>query len=92
MKNAALLEKWIKAVPLELAKTPTKHTSICSVHFLPECFEIKPPHFKLINRLKKDAVPSIFDNYNKSTFLIKDHLMVRSLLLNIIKYVILICV
>jgi len=72
-KDKTLLDKWLKAISRK-DFVPSQYSRVCSKHFLPSDFvEVsgdsnvtrnKPKaEKKLMNRyLKKDAVPSIFEN------------------------------
>ena len=55
-KNPQLLQKWVKAIRRE-KWFPTQSSVLCSTHFSDDCFV----EGKKNRRLKKDAVPSIFN-------------------------------
>jgi len=63
LKNPQRLEKWVcnmkRADKKDKNKmwTPTSSSALCSEHFNPECFDKTGQ----TTRLKKDAVPTLFD-------------------------------
>ena len=59
-QNPNLLKKWVHAIRRKQWK-PTKHSFICSDHFHESCFVIRPGAEG--QRLKDDAVPSIFQTF-----------------------------
>ena len=67
LKNRTLLKSWLQKLK---RKNPpvNEYARVCSDHFLPECYETKMPFdssgclvSQTSNRLKKDAVPTIFN-------------------------------
>ena len=70
LKNPELLKRWIHALKRS-DFVPTKHSCICSEHFLPNDYNFCPPDkdFAVHNHkpvLKFNAVPSLFV-FNKET-------------------------
>ena len=61
LKDQHQVQKWVTAVRRE-GWLPTKHSCICSDHFLQSDFVKNTGIYK---RLKKDAVPSVFPAYPK---------------------------
>ena len=61
LKDQHQVQKWVTAVRRE-GWLPTKHSFICSDHFLQSDFVQNTGIYK---RLKKDAVPSVFPTYPK---------------------------
>jgi len=70
--NEELCEKWIRANPRK-DFMPTKHSTLCSLHFTPDDFVLerqdsnstrrkRKSETPLRRRLKDDAVPSVFPN------------------------------
>ncbi|XP_012266958.2 THAP domain-containing protein 1-like isoform X1 [Athalia rosae] len=62
MKNYPLLKKWVAAIDQD-EFYPTKYSTICSKHFTPDDFQNRPA--PLAVRVKKEAVPSVFDKTKK---------------------------
>lgn len=72
-KDQALFDKWVKAISREDFK-PSKHSRVCSLHFLPSDFVEKRQDSNVTRKkhqrkaelhkryLKEDAIPSIFHN------------------------------
>jgi hypothetical protein len=57
-KDVKAREKWIVALRRKNFN-PTDNSRICSKHFTPDCFQIRPnSNYPLLN---SDAVPTIFD-------------------------------
>ena len=59
-KNSELLQKWIQAVKSK-NWVPNKYSLICSDHFEPSCFFVRPG--KVGCRLYDNSVPTIFPSF-----------------------------
>ena len=59
-ENSELLQKWIQAVKRKIW-VPNKYSLICSDHFEPSCFVVRPG--KVGCRLHENSVPTIFPSF-----------------------------
>ena len=60
LKKPELLQKWIQAVKRK-DWVPNKYSYICSEHFEPSCFVVRPG--KIGHHLNDNAVPTIFPTF-----------------------------
>ncbi|XP_018056835.1 PREDICTED: THAP domain-containing protein 1-like [Atta colombica] len=69
-KDESLRKQWISAIPSNILRTTdiTQHSRLCSKHFTAECFTESTSFKSLRNMLNKNAVPTIFEEYQESQY------------------------